>query len=114
MYVNTIKYEHNNVVEFITSKECFTPENPVYAAVQKTLVEMGYEQECNHVFKGKGWLGVLRFCYSEVDLYQPDRYQIDNIKSNRSKIIVAAAFISDLEYIFTTDVPADKVDMILK
>lgn len=114
MYVNTIKFKSSKVCQFLTSTECFTPENPVYAAVQKTLVEMGYEQECNHVFKG--CLGNLHFQYHEQEVYDPlsNAITYEYIKHNRTLLEGATGFITDLEYIFITSVPADKVDMILK
>ena len=114
MYINTIKFKGIKVSLFITSEECFTPENPIYVAVQKALVEMGYEQECNHAFNG--CLGDLHFGYYVVDVYTPlsEPLFYEQIKDNRRHMGDGTNFIIDLEYIFTTGVPADKINMILK
>ena len=115
MYINTISFNGKKVSMFLTSEECFTPYNPVYKAVQICLKEMGYVPECNHVFKGG--MGNIHFTHSETDVFCPDTnyYLLDAfIRTNKNELHVAYGFITDLEYIFLTGVPAEKVANILK
>lgn len=99
---------------FLTSEECFTPSNPVYKAVQNTLEEMGFKPECNHIFKGE--LGHLHFTHTEIEYYSPisDAIIYEHIKHNRMQLKVAGELISNLEYIFSTGVPAEHVGTVLK
>jgi hypothetical protein len=114
MYKNIIRFEHNRVSMFLTSTECFTSSNPVYKAIQETLEEMGFKPECNHVFKCN--YGVLSFTHEEVDNYSPiaDAMIFEQIKHNRMNLTKCAPIISDLEYIFSTGVPAEHVGTVLK
>lgn len=109
MYLNRIKFKGSVVYLFLTTTECFSPENPVYKAVQVRLKEIGYDADCNHVFIGE--LGKLIFGYDEIDNYFPEGHILDYIKQNRQQL--NNQLVYDLIYIFSTDVTAEQVKNII-
>lgn len=113
MYLNTISYNYAKVSSFLTSEECFTPHNPLYKKVQKVLEEIGWDPECNHVFRGD--FGPLQFTHSEVRVYHTIYQQEEQRRHNRKNMKSEAKdLISNLEYIFLQEISPESVEKILK
>ena len=115
MYENFITINFSKVMTFLSSEECFTPSNPVYKAVQIALEEMGFEPECNHVFRMKNPTTNLHFTHKEVELYSPVWKELQWISENREKNLTEAEdqLLRNLGYIFFTDVKPEDVKKVL-